>query len=62
MGILNKLIVQETKQRIDDIAAISKGVLAGEIKGERNPNGMRGLNRVIKANGVSINYGDASIR
>jgi hydroxyacylglutathione hydrolase len=52
----------ETKQRIDDMAAISKDVLSGKVKGEDNPNGMGGLNRVIKANGVSINYSEVSLR
>jgi hypothetical protein len=52
----------ETKQRVDDIAAICKDVLDGKVKGEENPDGMGGLNRIIKAHGVSINYSDASIK
>lgn len=52
----------ETRQRINDMAVISKDVLAGKVKGEENPNGMGGLNRVIKANGVNINYSEASIK
>ncbi len=52
----------ETKQRVDDIAAICKDVLEGKVKGEENPNGMGGLKRIVKAHGVSINYSDASIR
>ena len=46
----------ETKQRVDDIASVCKDVLAGKLKGEGNPNGMGGLNRIIKAHGVNINY------
>ena len=52
----------ETKQRVDDIATICKDVLNGKARGEENPNGMGGLNKIIKAYGVSINYSDASIR
>jgi hydroxyacylglutathione hydrolase len=52
----------ETKQRIDDEATISKDVLAGKIKGEENPKGMMGLNRIITAYGVRINYSDASVK
>jgi hypothetical protein len=52
----------ETKQRIEDEATISKDVLAGRIKGEENPGGMMGLNRLISAYGVHINYSDASVK
>ncbi len=52
----------ETKQRIDDEAAISRDVLAGKVKGEENPKGMMGLNRIISAYGVRINYSDASVK
>ena len=52
----------ETKQRIDDEATISRDVLAGKIKGEENPKGMMGLNRIIFAHGVRINYSDASVK
>jgi hydroxyacylglutathione hydrolase len=52
----------ETKRRVDDIAAICRDVLAGKVKGEENPNGMGGLNRIITAHGVNINYSDASVK
>ncbi len=52
----------ETKQRIDDEAAISMDVLAGRIRGEENPSGTMGLNRTVTARGVRINYGDASVK
>ena len=49
----------ETKQRVDDMAAISKDVLAGKLKGEA---GARGGSLVISANGVRINYSEASVK
>lgn len=52
----------ETKQRIDDEATISRDVLADKVKGEENPKGMMGLNRIISAYGVRINYSDASVK
>ena len=52
----------ETKQRLDDMATISKDVLAGKVKGEPNPRGMMGLNLVITAYGVRINYGENSVK
>ena len=51
----------ETKQRVDDIAVICKDVLEGKIQGEENTSGMMGLNRIITAYGVRINYSDASV-
>ena len=52
----------ETKQRLDDMAAISRDVLAGRLKGEPNPRGMMGLNLVITAYGVRINYSESSVK
>ena len=52
----------ETKQRLDDMAAISRDVLAGRMKGEPNPRGMMGLNLVISAHGVRINYSENSVK
>jgi len=52
----------ETKQRLDDMAAISRDVLAGRLKGEPNPRGMMGLNLVITAYGVRINYSENSVK
>jgi hydroxyacylglutathione hydrolase len=52
----------ETKQRLDDMATISKDVLAGKLKGEPNPRGMMGLNLIITAYGVRINYSEASVK
>mgnify|MGYP001191727078 CR=1 FL=1 len=52
----------ETKQRVDDMATISRDVLAGKVKGEPNPGGMMGLNVLITAYGVRINYSENSIK
>ena len=52
----------ETKQRLDDMATISRDVLAGKVKGEPNPKGMMGLNLVITAFGVRINYSEKSVK
>ena len=52
----------ETKQRLDDMATISRDVLAGKVKGEPNPRGMMGLNLIITAYGVRINYGENSVK
>ncbi len=51
----------ETKQRVDDMATISKDVLSGKLKGTANPNGMMGLNLVINLYGVRINYSEKSL-
>jgi glyoxylase-like metal-dependent hydrolase (beta-lactamase superfamily II) len=52
----------ETKQRLDDMAAISRDVLAGKAKGEPNPRGMMGLNLIITAYGVRVNYSENSVK
>ena len=52
----------ETKQRLDDMAAISRDVLAGKLKGEPNPRGIMGLNLVITAYGVRINGSESSVK
>jgi len=52
----------ETRQRIDDMATISRDVLAGKVKGEPNPKGMMGLNLIITAYGVRINYSENSVK
>jgi hydroxyacylglutathione hydrolase len=52
----------ETKQRLDDEVTISRDVLAGRMKGEPNPRGMLGLNLVVSAFGVRINYNEKSLQ
>ena len=52
----------ETKQRIDDLATISKDVLAGKVKGEAGGRSVMGGNLTISANGVRINYSEKNVR
>ncbi len=52
----------ETKQRVDDEAALSKDILSGKVKGESNPRGMMGLNLIVSAYGVRINYSLDGVR
>jgi hydroxyacylglutathione hydrolase len=52
----------ETRQRIDDEATISRDVLSGKLKGEPNPRAMLGLNLLVTADGVRINYNEKSIQ
>ena len=52
----------ETKQRVDDMATISKDVLSGKVKGEAGARGPMGGNLVVSANGVRINYAEASVK
>jgi glyoxylase-like metal-dependent hydrolase (beta-lactamase superfamily II) len=52
----------ETKQRLDDEVTISKDVLSGKMKGEPNSRAMLGLNLVVTAFGVRINYGEKSLQ
>jgi hydroxyacylglutathione hydrolase len=52
----------ETKQRLDDEVTISKDVLSGKMKGEPNPRAMLGLNLVVTAFGVRINYSEKSLQ
>jgi len=37
-------------------------VLAGKVKGEPNPRGMMGLNLIITAYGVRINYSENNVK
>jgi hydroxyacylglutathione hydrolase len=52
----------ETKQRVDDMITLSRDVLSGKIKGEENPRGMMGLNLIVNAYGVRINYSSSSLK
>jgi hydroxyacylglutathione hydrolase len=52
----------ETKQRVDDMATISRDVLSGKLKGTANPNGMLGLDQIIDLYGVRINYSEKAIK
>lgn len=52
----------ETKQRVDDMITLSKDVLSGKVKGTENPTGMIGLNLVVNAYGVRINYNEKGMK
>jgi len=52
----------ETLQRVDDMITLSKDVLTGKVKGEENPRAMLGLNFVVSAYGVRINYGASAVK
>lgn len=52
----------ETKQRVDDMATISRAVLSGKLKGTANPNGMLGLDQIINLYGIRINYNEKAIK
>lgn len=52
----------ETKQRVDDMITLSKDVLSGKVKGTENPTGMMGLNLIVNAYGVRINYNAKAIK
>jgi hydroxyacylglutathione hydrolase len=52
----------ETKQRVDDMATISRDVLAGKVKGEPGARGTMGLNLVVSAYGVRINFSERSLK
>ena len=52
----------ETQQRIADMLQISHDMLAGNLEGEDNPQGMIGLNRKIVMHGVTINYAESALK
>jgi len=52
----------ETLQRVKDMITLSRDVLSGKVKGEENPRAMLGLNYVVSAYGVRINYGDKALK
>ena len=52
----------ETPQRIRDMITLSRDVLSGKVKGEANPRGMMGLNLVVSAYGVRINYNEQKMK
>jgi hydroxyacylglutathione hydrolase len=52
----------ETKQRVDDLATISRDALSGKVKGEAAARGAMGGNLVINAYGVRVNYSERSLK
>ena len=52
----------ETQQRLADMLQMSRDVLDGKLAGEKNPQGMLGLNNVLSMHGVRINYADSALK
>lgn len=52
----------ETRQRVDDELTLSKDILSGKVKGVENPNARMGMNLIVTAYGVRINYGEQSLQ
>jgi len=52
----------ETRQRISDILALSRDVLAGKVKGEANAGGRMGMNFIVTGQGFRINYSEKSLQ
>lgn len=52
----------ETQQRVADMMQMSRDVLDGKLAGEKNPQGMMGLNNVLSMHGVRINYADSALK
>lgn len=52
----------ETQKRVADMLQMSRDVLDGKLVGEKNPNGMSGLNNIITLHGVRINYADSAVK
>lgn len=52
----------ETPQRIADMLQMSRDMLDGKLKGEKNERSMLGLDRVLNMHGVRINYGEAQLK
>lgn len=52
----------ETIQRVDDMITLSKDVLSGKVKGEKNPRAMLGLNLIVNDYGIRINYNVAALK
>jgi len=52
----------ETPQRINDMITICEGILSGELQGKANPRPMMGLNMIITAYGMNINYSSDNVK
>ena len=52
----------ETLQRITDMIMLSRDVLSGKVKGEKNPDNRFGLNLIVSDYGVRINYGEQALK
>ena len=52
----------ETQKRVADMLQMSRDVLDGKLLGEKNPQGMMGLNNLLVMHGVRINYADSAVK
>ncbi|MGN1219773.1 MAG: MBL fold metallo-hydrolase [Candidatus Cryptobacteroides sp.] len=52
----------ETQQRIADMLQMSRDVLDGKLKGDKNPRAMLGLDNLLVMHGVRINYADSAVK
>ena len=52
----------ETPKRIADMRQMSRDMLDGKLKGEKNERSMVGLTHVLSMHGVRINYGEAQLK
>lgn len=52
----------ETPKRVDDMLAVSKGVMAGTLKGEPAANSLVRNALIISGEGFRINYGEAALK
>lgn len=52
----------ETKQRVDDELTLSQDILSGKVKGQENPRARMGMNLIVSAHGVRINYSEQALQ
>ena len=52
----------ETMKRVDDLITLSKNVLSGKVKGEKNTGNGFGLPLVVNDYGVRVNFGEKSLK
>lgn len=52
----------DTKQRVNDLMALSRDILSGKIKGEVSSRGMMEINLVSFDRGVGIHYSENALR
>ncbi len=52
----------ETQKRVSDMLQMSRDILDGKLKGEKNPRAMMGLDNILVMNGVRINYADTAVK
>ena len=52
----------ETQQRVNDLITLSKDVLSGKVKGEKNTGNGFGLPLVVSDYGVRVNFNEKSLK